>query len=162
MKVIVFLDVDGVLNSYDTQENGPSGCVGIEDRYVRQLGEIVHRWDAEIILTSTWKDDWNKESGWRSKDFLYLMDKLAKYNMEITDKTFDATWGGRGKGIRYYLEQLGEDVAFVILDDYDFDFYQCGFSDNFVEICDQGLTGLRDFQVARANEIIERQMKEVD
>lgn len=162
MKVIVFLDVDGVLNSSDTQENGPSGCMGIEDRFVRQLSKIVHRWDAEIILTSTWKDEWNKESGWRSKDFLYLMDKLAKYNMEITDKTFDATWGGRGKGIRHYLEQLGEDVAFVILDDYDFDFYQCGFNNNFVETRNEGLTGLRDFQVAQANEIIERQMREVD
>ena len=61
MKVI-FLDVDGVLNSVRTKEQTPSGCTGIESKLVKNLAKIVNETKAILILTSDWKIEWEAVS----------------------------------------------------------------------------------------------------
>ena len=51
MKVI-FLDVDGVLNSVDTSEVF-QGFVGIDDKLVSKLRKIVRATGAQIVLSSS-------------------------------------------------------------------------------------------------------------
>jgi histidinol phosphatase-like enzyme len=56
---VVFLDIDGVLN----EEKSRSRCCGykgIDDKKVGNLAKIVKQTNAEIVLISTWKDDWRK------------------------------------------------------------------------------------------------------
>ena len=55
---IIFLDIDGVLNSIDYFEH-TKHCKGyseINPKKVKLLKEIVDRTGAEIVLSSTWRD----------------------------------------------------------------------------------------------------------
>jgi hypothetical protein len=53
----IFLDIDGVLNTMYTEGRvtGSKLIIGIEDRFVELLKQIVDATDAVIVLTSTWK-----------------------------------------------------------------------------------------------------------
>jgi hypothetical protein len=59
MKVI-FLDVDGVLNSIDSEDH--FHCfIGLDYSGIKLLREIVDATGAEIVLVSTWKLSWDKD-----------------------------------------------------------------------------------------------------
>lgn len=54
MKPIIFLDVDGVLNRYDTKERlGP--YFGLDVRLVKRAQRLIADVDAEVVLSSTWR-----------------------------------------------------------------------------------------------------------
>ena len=55
--IYLFLDIDGVLNNYDTTERC-QGFIGIDPDKVKLLKHIIDVTHAEIILTSTWKYEW--------------------------------------------------------------------------------------------------------
>ena len=136
MKVI-FLDIDGVLN----EENSRSRCCGykgIDDKKVENLAEIVKATGAEIVLISTWKDDWRKTDK-RHQGMManYLDRKLAKQGLTILDKTesVDRVSGfhlSRGEGILQYLSTHSVE-KYVILDDFQFDYDGCGLTENYVK-----------------------------
>ena len=121
MKVI-FLDVDGVLNCiYSKSRQG--NYIGIDDIRVKRLKEIVDKTGAKIVLTSTWKFDWEvtdkesmSEGGW------YLDRKMKRQNLTILDKTHDQGWN-RGYGIKQYLDSHIVD-SWVVLDDEIFTDYE--------------------------------------
>jgi hypothetical protein len=67
---IIFLDVDGVLNHYDTKhrvhpetaDDMPqhlqvrgSGLIGMDPSCVKNLATLVEKTDAEVVLSSTWR-----------------------------------------------------------------------------------------------------------
>ena len=53
---IIFLDVDGVLNSQDLLERcGEDKLVPIDEENIRCLKEIVDETGAEIVLSSSWR-----------------------------------------------------------------------------------------------------------
>ena len=54
---IIFLDVDGVLNSNKT-EDVFRGFIGLDYSCIRLLKEIVDATSAEIVLVSRWKSRW--------------------------------------------------------------------------------------------------------
>ena len=58
MRKIIFLDIDGVLNSMDyfEQTKDCKGYTEINPEKVKLLKEIVDRTGAEIVLSSTWRD----------------------------------------------------------------------------------------------------------
>lgn len=117
MSFAVFLDIDGVLNTKTTVERSAEGYRGIDDARVDILAKVVKKYgNAEIILTSDWKD---MRSG--SEDIGYLNAKLEKYGLKLAGKTTDH-YNKRGEGILKYLETNPEIDDFVILDDNKFDF----------------------------------------
>ena len=94
MKVI-FLDVDGVLNDYDTclafdKEYQRTGVLKAElnEDMVSNLKEIVDRTDAKIVLSSSWRLYGYMNNGkfvpkqYKAKG---LVDMFDKYGMEIYD-----------------------------------------------------------------------------
>ena len=105
---IIFLDVDGVLNCSSTKDRcGP--YIGIEDKKVKLLKEIVKSTKAKIVLVSTWKENWYVEKRNKDKqDFLadYLDQKIKKQRLVIMDKTDDYMWSDRGSSIIGYLNYL--------------------------------------------------------
>lgn len=152
MKVI-FLDVDGVLNCKSTEVR----CgyyLGIDDDKVQRLRRIVDATGAIIVLTSTWKDYWERKHK-EDQDALanYLDRKLRAAGMRILDKT-DDEHHDRGAGILRWME--GRPVeSFVILDDCLFDYRETGILPYLVETtegADNG--GLQEEHVARAIEIL--------
>lgn len=117
MKFVVFLDVDGVLNTRTTVERTPDFHTGIDDARVAVLAKAVRKYEnADIILSSDWKDMKEDEG-----DFCYLVSKLEKKGLTLAGKTTDH-YNNRGEGILKYLEQHPEIDEFVILDDSKFDF----------------------------------------
>ena len=127
-KTIIFLDIDGVLNSYDSTSR--IGRIrGVDDEKIDCIKEIVDFLDAEIVLSSSWKAYWDKSlatdgvNNWRGnspkRDGRYVNIKLGRRGVKISDKTPDITWRFRAKEIIRYLENNDAD-RILILDDEEF------------------------------------------
>ena len=153
MKVI-FLDVDGVLNSVDTSEVF-QGFVGIDDKLVSKLRKIVRATGAQIVLSSSWKHDWEPlDKDKQNKYGDYLDQKLKKYLLSAVDTTNEANSECRGEGI---IEWVGthEVDSFIILDDEWFDFKELGLQSRVIktEFYDEN-GGLTDDHVELAIELL--------
>jgi len=116
-RFVVFLDVDGVLNTRTTVQRTPDGHVGIDDARVEILAKTIQKYGGgDIVLTSDWKEMKPTED-----DYIYLVSKLELYGLKISGYTRDSKFN-RGAGIISYLEIHPEIEEFVILDDCEFDF----------------------------------------
>lgn len=108
MKVI-FLDVDGVLNS---SQDGYSIRLRT-DSHLEHLKHIVKETGAKIVLSSSWRIG-------PAKALKNLHKRLEEYGLVIMDSTPDVGSLCRGDEIRQWLKDNGEHVEkFVILDDED-------------------------------------------
>lgn len=106
MKVI-FLDVDGVLNNYNTLFKDHQ----LEPDAIEYLAMIVRFTHAEIILTSTWR---------LIPEVREVLDKcLTVFNLNIAGAV-SAKHQDRGAAIKEWLDNH-EVEQFVILDDEDKD-----------------------------------------
>lgn len=123
MKVI-FLDIDGVLNNYQTMALTPDGYTGINNGLLKRLSMIVKETNARIVLSSTWKSDWDKDENLCSNDGKYMVKKFKQLNLLIFDKIEDIndSLSMRGASIMKYLENHPEVEEWVVIDDDEFDF----------------------------------------
>lgn len=118
MSFIVFLDVDGVLNTVKTCVHTPQGYTGIDDARVVLLAKVMKQVGADgVVLTSTWKQMQEDE-----EDYVYLVKKLDKYGIKILGKTKEERVREREEGVLTYLETHPEIVDFVIVDDQQYGF----------------------------------------
>lgn len=127
MKVI-FLDVDGVLNSEDDlkiyrEQNGITGCImyaEVEDRPLKLLKEIIEKTSAKIVVSSSWRigcERSGRESVFGKGLYEKLEKRLKDYEMEIYDITPSLGTGTkRGDEIREWMSK-NETENFIILDD---------------------------------------------
>ena len=122
MKVI-FLDVDGVLNTHYTKVMTAEESVFVEDKKIAILKEIIDRTGAKVVLSSSWRIGWvHLELGaddWCSKDFIELREKLLEFGIELYDKTvvFDKYMRRRGDEIKKWLDEHEDIEGYVIIDD---------------------------------------------
>ena len=77
MKKVIFLDVDGVLNSGRTLYES----ISLEDDLILNLKEIVNKTKAKIILSSSWRLS--------TEAVATLIDKLDKFGLAISGMTYD-------------------------------------------------------------------------
>ena len=77
MKKVIFLDIDGVLNSNRTLYED----ISLEDDLILNLKEIVNKTKAKIILSSSWRLS--------TEAVATLMDKLDKFGLVISGMTCD-------------------------------------------------------------------------
>ena len=77
MKKVIFLDVDGVLNSSRTLYES----ISLEDDLILNLKEIVNKTKAKIILSSSWRLS--------TEAVATLIDKLDKFGLAISGMTYD-------------------------------------------------------------------------
>lgn len=119
MSFVVFLDVDGVLNTRTTCKCAPSEMYkGIDEARIKILANAMNECRASgVVLTTTWKKLRSDH-----EDYLYLKDSLLKYGIKILGKTEEPSVSQRGIGILNYLNSVPEIDEFVILDDQHFDF----------------------------------------
>lgn len=157
MKVI-FLDIDGVLNT-PSSESRCGEYTGIDDDKVERLKKIVEKTKAEIVLISTWKKYWRKEEKLKPlQDYSanYLDEKLAKQGLKAIDKTKDKADGrylSRGESILEYVYRNSVE-NYIILDDCQFDYDGCDLTDNYVKT--NQIEGLSEQQVKVACETLLR------
>lgn len=115
---VIFLDIDGVLNSLAYfEENKNRGHADISDYHLQMLAKIYHACDARIVLSSSWRelDVDDIHVYWM---YQYLLDELAKYDMEIIDKT-PVVDMNRPLEIKTWLDNRPDkdEINFVSLDD---------------------------------------------
>ena len=118
---IIFLDIDYVVNCMSTKERAPSGVIGVEQRLIAYIKEIIDATGAKIVLSSTWRKDWafNLLNG---KDWNYLREEFAKQDLHFFDYTPICRDSNRGEEIKEWLESTDYDVySYVIIDDDMFD-----------------------------------------
>lgn len=133
MKVI-FLDIDGVLNSkaYDQKRNINEQS-NIDETRLPLIKKIVDATNAHIVLSSTWREHWDKEQENRDLDGQYIHRLFSKYGLDIYDKT--PILGHRAKRkdeIKQWLKNSSVPVeSFVIIDDYRFGWEE--YSEQFVK-----------------------------
>jgi len=107
MKVI-FLDVDGVLNTFDLTRS--YGLDYIDDGMVRRLGMVVGQTGADIVLSSYWRLHPSDRS---------LVDAaLKEYGMFVHDRTPSLS-GPRSREISHWLSSNEDISTYAILDDDD-------------------------------------------
>ena len=120
---IIFLDVDGVLNTgrnQDIQEarDGKSTFhhqFSFDDECMRNLKEIIIQFDAFVVISSSWRIE---------KNTIYWSELLSNFRKyEIEDRIIDKTAGFstiRGKEIKKWLDDNKEKVTnYIIIDDED-------------------------------------------
>ena len=118
MARFLFLDVDGVLNNRHTRVCTGKGWCFVDDFLVRRVRKIVDATGALIVLSSTWRDEWNKENeSLNGPDFNELRAKFQEFGMDFYDRT--GAWDKRGRGWEIMEWMNGHNVdSFVILDDW--------------------------------------------
>ena len=123
MRKIIFLDIDGVLNSDEYLEALPPVSTELDDideSKVQLLKEIVERTGAQIVLSSSWRkmthNNDNIEIG--NKVYKYLIDTLNKYDLSIISETPILNHCRPKEIIAWIDENIGYDrIMFVSLDD---------------------------------------------
>lgn len=116
---VVFLDIDGVLNSrqYDLSRGDNEGNIDISR--LSLIKQLVSCTGAQIVLTSTWRIHWDPnvektDSIGEEMEEIFLRNGISLYDKtpEINDD--------RAKEIKSWLEIHPDVVNFVIIDDMKF------------------------------------------
>ena len=132
MKRIVFLDIDGVLNSNFWNENHQreiSDGTLIDDTKVKLLCKLIEDTDAQIILHSGWKYWFDSELKPLRREAENLRALLEKERLTIAGVTPDHATDEIKKSKKFSLVKEGEILAWlgqhkdvdswVVLDDLD-------------------------------------------
>ena len=108
---VVFLDVDGVLATWDTirRDRKKPGPYGFDRGCVERLNEILHRSGAQLVLSSTWR-------------IIHSLDEFNAHarSQGVTASVISATPSlgtVRGKEIKAWLLEHPEVDKYAIIDD---------------------------------------------
>lgn len=126
---IIFLDIDGVLNSIDTfimrdkiREMGYD-ALSFDDIMVERLANIVNNTGSVVVLTSMRKNNFDFIDGkviTKDKEAEDLLNLFNTYNIIIHDKTECDKYDMRDMEILQWLSKHQSEVDnFVIIDDVD-------------------------------------------
>jgi len=115
MKVI-FLDIDGVLNSNfwnDTHQKEISDGTLIDEEKVILLGQLIRNTNAKIVLHSGWKFWFNSEIKPLRREAEELISMLEKEGIKIYDVTPDYTTEEIRKSKKFSLVKAREILAWI-------------------------------------------------
>lgn len=115
---VIFLDVDGVLNSLPYCYSTPADKLAdINEENLRNLAAICHAAQAQIVLSSTWRELKDAEDLQCQTMYQQLLKALDRYEMSV-DSITPHVHGNRPEEIKAWLEeQAGKQICFVSLDD---------------------------------------------
>lgn len=142
---IIFLDVDGVLNSIEhlievyNQTGKPHHGINypFDEKCMLNLKRLVEETNSALVVTSTWRKYQDEKER--------LLEELRKYDLEQYVIGYTKDLGNRVLEIKDYLKSVGTDVHFIILDD-------AAYMEDLVEylIATNAYFGLRDIDVEQA------------
>ena len=113
---MVFLDIDGVLNSWRYDQVRMSLQDNIDETRLPLLYRIVSSTSAKIVLTSSWRK--HRERDFNKADSIgqHLNELFEKYGLAIFDKIIESSDNNRTDEIRDWLANNSVE-QFVIVDD---------------------------------------------
>ncbi len=114
---VIFLDIDGVLNSdaYDRIRGKNQG--NIDETRLPLLKRLIDETQALIILSSSWRKHWEKDIDICDNVGREIIDTFAKYQISIYDKTVCLASNDRAEEIRIWLSNHNDVKLYVIFDD---------------------------------------------
>jgi hypothetical protein len=182
---IIFLDIDGVLNGYNSftgvcykvfSKLGLLRFVkqhydlfGVHTNKVKLLSKIVKATNAKIVLSSTWRNSWYKPYYKKTIREKELVNKLYKHGIEVIGITPTNKDNRRELEILSYLSEHEDEIdSFVILDDEKFGIKDL-FNDRFVCTSRDGKitgawhenTGLKRKHIKQAIKILNEQSLDI-
>lgn len=104
--MLLFLDIDGVLNQLQKDY--------IDVNCVANLAILVHRLDAKIVLSSTWRFGYTHNFNYCTPQIQYLIRVLENFDLQIWSRTSESA-ETRTEEIQSYLYRYPDD--YIILDD---------------------------------------------
>ena len=118
MNKIIFLDVDGVLNTRSTIRRTSDGFPFVDARKVLRLREVVERTGAQIVLSSSWRYGATKGATvWEQLAYCELREEFMRARCPLwIDITPCLPQTKRWKEINAWLS-LHDVDRFVIIDD---------------------------------------------
>ena len=165
---VIFLDIDGVLNSpnyrdryAEKKQKNERTYRNIDDNAISYLKKLQERYEAKIVLTSSWRvpidklrksinenpitEDERKQS---NANLRTLYEKLKlEYDLDFDDATVSLD-GNRMLEIQLYLLCHKDIDKFVILDDDDQNLTEI-FEEQFIQCCTKGDSfGKKEFEQA--------------
>ncbi len=157
---IIFLDIDGVLNSEQFYTDKTNKAL-LEEPFDRenalQLKKIADRTGAAIVLTSTWRRGWDPDPSLCTLEGRLLNELFASLDLRIFGKT-DVLQRGRAEEIRSFLKSCPEKVTgYVIIDDNDFGWKKHHLSRHVVQTDFQN-GGLKEEHAELAVQILNRRI----
>lgn len=102
-KCLIFLDVDGVLNSYKT-----GGRYALKRKCLQRLSKIVEETNCQIVLSSTWRKD---------EYALKRLRRVLKYRGITISSVTPDLGKHRGLEISVWLKENSYDGKYAIIDD---------------------------------------------
>lgn len=109
--MIIFLDIDGVLNYADLKERSPLGYIGISDDKMILLKELVDKTSAKIVLISSWLRELRNNTA----DGEYLLEKFNHFNLTFEQMDGRDKW----QGIQKWLSINPTEDWYIIDDEID-------------------------------------------
>lgn len=151
MKVI-FLDIDGVLNSavYDRQRTEKDG--NIDKTRLALVKELVDKTEAKIVLSSSWRNHWEKNADECDEVGKEIVSDFASAGLEIYGKTPKVGYLERSEEIRMWLNENPVVEGFVIFDDNGYGWGDL--SDNFIQTNYRIGRGLEQEHIDKALELL--------
>lgn len=114
---IIFLDINGVLTNYKT--NQANFFYGLDQANVSCLAKLVQQTAARLVLASTWRTEFDERMQPHSSIAKGFVSALQKYDLSLYDQT-GHLGGGRRNEVFHWLESHNKVKSFVILDDTNF------------------------------------------
>ena len=113
---VLFLDIDGVLNSrrYDDERSAADGNVDVTR--LPLVRELVERTAAVVVLTSTWRAHWDPLGIQTDEIGAELEATFRRHGIRLYDRT-PMKGGNRPTEIAAWLAAHPTTQSFVILDD---------------------------------------------
>ena len=139
---IIFLDVDGVLNS---AQDGFSTDLET-DKHLKLLEQLVKETNADIVLSSSWRISFGRSFSLSNT----LISRLKEHGLSILDVTSEREDGDRGLEIKEWLNEHPT-KNILILDDEGFDIINI-FPNNFVKTNNE--IGLQEEDVKKGIKIL--------
>lgn len=159
---IIFLDIDGVMNSFHEQVKpedkiytGPFWYTeDISPKFINKLNKIIEKTEAQVVISSSW----------RKKHTLKVLRKMFDiqgFKGEIIDFTphlkrdKEGNILDRGDEIKNWIDNSEDIDNFVIIDDFDYLNFDKWFPHQFVYVKDG--SGLQENHVQQAVNILNKE-----
>jgi hypothetical protein len=113
---VVFLDIDGVLNSIewnDTHALEISNGNYIDEEKVKLLSIIIKKTSAIIVMHSSWRFCFNEKLEAESKEAILLLSSFEKYGIALFDKTPDFSTEEIRKSKKFSLVKADEILSWL-------------------------------------------------
>ena len=112
---VIFLDIDGVLNSvlYDRERDREEG--NIDRSRLPLLKRLVEETGAQVVLSSSWRKHWDRDAALRDGIGSELERTFRDAGIALFDKTPVAD--SRAEEIALWLRAHPQVTRYVILDD---------------------------------------------